>query len=177
MDVTNNSLFHRRPRNSYAPTASPTKSPWSETAFLTFLYGENNNADGETSGNDPSSGSSSNNNDMLASQVNDGLENFNELQFHFYCGFSWDHGENYLFHAFRVRTDLKQKIHSFVVHSTSRSFRHYPYQRMKLATNSVLPAIEANVPMEWIVIQTPSAMEEILPRQPSAPHQPSVVLP
>lgn len=176
MDGTNNSLIHRPPRNSYAPTASPTKSPWSETAFLTFLYGENSNVDDETSGNDSSSGSS-NNSDMLASQVNDGLENFNELQFHFYCGYSWDHGENYLFHAFRVRTDLKQKIHSFVDNSTSCSCRHYPDQRMKRATNSVLPVIEANVPMEWIVIQTPSAMGEILPPQPSAQHQLSAVLP
>ncbi|KAL3777225.1 hypothetical protein HJC23_007125, partial [Cyclotella cryptica] len=77
---------------SYAPTASPTKSPWSETAFLAFLYGESNNPDGETSGNEQSSGSS-NNSDMLASQVNDALQNFNELQYHFYCGYSWDHAD------------------------------------------------------------------------------------
>jgi hypothetical protein len=75
--------------NSYPPTVSPTKSPWSETAFVTFLYGESNIAAEEDGGT--SSGST--NDEMLASQVSNGLENFNELQFHFFCGYSWDHGE------------------------------------------------------------------------------------
>lgn len=72
---------------SYEPTSTPTKSPWSETAFVTFLYGDNTNVEGDAEGSSQSSGENGN-----QEQINDALENFGSLQFHFFCGYSWSHG-------------------------------------------------------------------------------------
>lgn len=81
---------------SFEPTATPTKSPWSESAFVTFLYGDNTASDegsGEESSGSSSSGGGSD--EVLASEVNEGMENHDDLKFHFYCGYSWSHGEYY----------------------------------------------------------------------------------
>lgn len=71
---------------SVEPTETPTKSPWSETAFITFLYGDTS---GENSGGSSSNGEEETNNGVLASEVNSTLTNFDDLQYHFYCGYSW----------------------------------------------------------------------------------------
>lgn len=68
---------------SDSPSASPTKAPWSNTAFLEFLYGE-----------ETTDGSNNQNNDgQLASDVNDKLGNVGGLQYHFFCGYSWSHAD------------------------------------------------------------------------------------
>jgi len=77
---------------SKMPTMSPTRAPWSEKAFLDFLYGENtaeNDVDGSQGGN----GGEKEQDDILASELDNALENYNELQYHFFCGFSWYHAD------------------------------------------------------------------------------------
>ncbi|KAL3776637.1 hypothetical protein ACHAWO_012803 [Cyclotella atomus] len=78
---------------SVEPTVSPTKSPWSETAFITFLYGDSTASEGSDSDSDSSSNGEETNNGMLASEVNNALTNYDELQYHFYCGYSWSHAD------------------------------------------------------------------------------------
>ena len=77
---------------------------------MDFLYGQSDdtssNSGGENNngvvGGQPSSSSgnnvdSTNNNDkeesLMASQVNEALENYNSLQYHFFCGISWTHAD------------------------------------------------------------------------------------
>lgn len=78
---------------SVEPTETPTKSPWSETAFVTFLYGDNTSSGGTGDGQSSSSGGNSGKDEVLASEVNNALENSSSLQFHFFCGYSWSHAD------------------------------------------------------------------------------------
>ena len=102
------------------PTGIPTKAPWNEDKFFDFLYGEleddnngggeggvsnQNQADNQNQGsnqnqNQGNESSNSNNNNsendsdpLLASDINDAMENYNELQYHFFCGYSWHHSD------------------------------------------------------------------------------------
>ena len=80
------------------PTPQPTKAPWSEASFLDFLNGQSNNQGGSSSNNNDNSGGSSginnnNNNGELAAKVNEALENYSSLQYHFFCGISWTHAD------------------------------------------------------------------------------------
>jgi hypothetical protein len=81
--------LHQLLQYSVEPTVSPTKSPWSETAFITFLYGDSTASEGSGSDSGSSSNGEETNNGMLASEVNNALTNYDELQYHFYCGYSW----------------------------------------------------------------------------------------
>jgi len=72
------------------PTPNPTKSPWSEESFVDFLYGQ---SDGESNQAGNNAGGTGNQNVALASEVNEALENYNSLQYHFFCGISWTHAD------------------------------------------------------------------------------------
>jgi len=72
------------------PTPNPTKSPWSEASFVDFLYGQ---SDGESNQAGNNAGGTDNQNVGLASEVNEALENYNSLQYHFFCGISWTHAD------------------------------------------------------------------------------------
>ena len=67
-----------------SPTPAPSKSPWSEEAFLEFINSasDTTNDDGQTSG----STTGGNNNDEVKSEVLDALQDFSSLQYHFFCG-------------------------------------------------------------------------------------------
>ena len=67
------------------PTPLPTKSPWSESSFLDFIYGQSDGS-GTT-------GAGSNTDEGLASDVIEVLQDYSSLQFHFFCGFSWQHAD------------------------------------------------------------------------------------
>lgn len=92
------------------PTPSPTKSPFS---VADILYGSNDNDQGGESGGgnisggnsgsggggmnqpagQPSSSGTTSDDGSLASDVNDALQNYNSLQYHFFCGISWRHAD------------------------------------------------------------------------------------
>lgn len=68
------------------PTPLPTKSPWSESSFLEFIYGQSD-------GSGTTGGAGSNTDEGLASDVIEALQDFSSLQYHFFCGFSWQHAD------------------------------------------------------------------------------------
>jgi hypothetical protein len=53
------------------------------------LYGDSTASEGSGSDSGSSSNGEETNNGMLASEVNNALTNYDELQYHFYCGYSW----------------------------------------------------------------------------------------
>lgn len=71
---------------SVEPTASPTRSPLSESAFVDFLYGAST-AEDET-GEINSDGEN-----LATDEIDNALTNSDSLQFHFYCGYSWSHAD------------------------------------------------------------------------------------
>lgn len=94
------------------PSPSPTKSPWSEAILDAFINAPNDAPDNSgtasnigsgggtnqvTGGQQPSPSSSGGSftivDENLASKVNEALENYNILQYHFFCGISWTHAD------------------------------------------------------------------------------------
>jgi len=87
------------------PSPSPTKSPWSEAILNAFINAPNDSSNiGNGGGTNQMTGgqqlppSSSGDSfaivdEKLASEVNDALENYSSLQYHFFCGISWTHAD------------------------------------------------------------------------------------
>jgi hypothetical protein len=71
------------------PTDGPTKSPWSEALFVEFLNSDSTGDNGVQQAQE-----TSNPNKGLASEVKEELQNYNSLQYHFFCGRSWTHADN-----------------------------------------------------------------------------------